>query len=72
MITSLTRRELRDLITKTWHGRLTPTEFLQRIYDLDALPSNDDRWQTYREDIEQHAERHEDWVPGWIFLDERL
>ncbi|MFB7106221.1 AbiJ-related protein [Streptomyces hydrogenans] len=37
-----------------WAGGLEETEFLKRIYDLDALPSYDPRYQTAEGDINQH------------------
>jgi hypothetical protein len=37
-----------------WSGRLEEVEFLQRIYDLNALPSTDGRFEDAAGDIWQH------------------
>ena len=72
MITSVTRRDLRQLLGSSWSGRLEGTEFLSRLYDLGALPSNDDRCEDMAGDIVQHTQANEDWDPDWIFTDSRL
>lgn len=72
MITSVTRRDLRDLLGQGWRGRLNDAEFLARLYDLTALPSTDSRFPTMLEDIHQHTDRNNDWDSDWIFADERL
>lgn len=51
----------------TWWGRLDELQFLSRIYDLDALPSQDPRYQTAREDIQQHRNNNDDWDNAWPF-----
>lgn len=74
-ITELTRRKILDAIALGrywWAGRLGELEFLQRIYDLDGLESNDSRFSTARGDIRQHRSNNLDWTDDWIFSDERF
>jgi hypothetical protein len=42
---------------------------LQRLYDLDALPSTDSRFKTAGRDIAQHRIANEDWDDEWVFSD---
>src|ERR1039457_3342506 len=43
-VTEVTRRGIVDILSaRNWSGRLSETEFLSRLYDLDALPSHDRR-----------------------------
>lgn len=55
-----------------WWGRLDESEFLARLYDLEALPSRDLRFATAGEDIWQHRENNLDWDNDWIFYDARF
>jgi len=59
----------------SWAGALNEVEFLQRIYDLTALPSTDDR-KPYNKnaaaDIWQHRVNNEDWDDDWIYADSRF
>ena len=55
-----------------WWGRLTEPEFLARLYDLEALPSHDTRYETAAQDIWQHRENNVDWDNDWILRDERF
>ena len=55
-----------------WSGVLPETDFLARLYDLDALPSNDPRYTTAFQDIVQHCVMNEDWDDDWIFHDSRF
>lgn len=74
-ITKVTRLaifdELRVRATRWW-GRLREDEFLERLYNLDQLPSTDARHHTAREDIIQHTVRWSDWEPHWVFQDPRF
>jgi AbiJ N-terminal domain 3/Protein kinase domain len=72
VITPVTRRDLRELLGGNWSGRLSGAEFLSRLYRLQELPSNDDRYPTMAGDIVQHTEANDDWEPDWIFDDDRL
>jgi hypothetical protein len=54
-------------------GRLGEIEFLDRLYDLDALTSKERRFSTAREEICQHRLNNpEDWPDDWIFSDSRF
>lgn len=56
-----------------WSGRLDPTEFLSRIWDLEQLPSDDGRFKTAAGDIWQHTVNNpSDWPDDWIFSDSRF
>lgn len=55
-----------------WWGRLDEIKFLERLYDLDGLPSSDDRCSTAREDIRQHCINNADWDIEWVLTDPRL
>lgn len=75
-ITGVTRQRIRDRLDAAkveWWGRLSETEFLERLYDLDALPSTDDRFSTARADIVQHRYNNpEDWWDNWVYRDKRF
>ena len=72
-ITEITRRDISDALSSInlW-GRIEEVEFLERLYDLDSLPSGDSRFPTARGDIIQHRLRNNDWEDGWVFHDERF
>jgi len=56
-----------------WSGVLDDAGFLGRLYDLDALPSDDPRFRTAAGDIVQHRVRNPlDWEDDWIFYDPRF
>ncbi|MCY3614177.1 MAG: abortive infection family protein [Bacteroidetes bacterium] len=55
-----------------WMGTLDDVEFLQRIYDLESLPSNDSRFNTAKQDIWQHRYFNDDWEDDWIYGDSRF
>ena len=56
-----------------WNGKLNEVEFLQRIFDLGHLPSNDHRFKDAARDIWQHRINNpNDWPDDWIFDDSRL
>ena len=56
-----------------WSGRLEEVEFLQRIYDLEALPSSDERFKNAARDIWQHRVNNPtDWPDDWIYDDARF
>lgn len=72
-ITEVTRREIVDLLSaRNWSGRLSEIEFLSRLYDLDALPSQDRRYKNAEEDIWQHRVNNDDGHPDWVFYDSRF
>lgn len=55
-----------------WRGRLTDRDFLQRLYDLEKMPSFDGRFQTAGGDIHQHMTNNRDWEPDWVMTDRRF
>jgi hypothetical protein len=75
-ITHLTRRDIFDQIVaveNAWFGRMPPSEFLARLYPIDAMPSHDARYRTAREDIVQHTENwKDDWDLAWPLEDPRF
>ena len=72
MITPVTRRDLRELLGRSWRGRLTDAEFLSRLYNLGELPSEDDRLPTMGDEVWHHTEANDDFPSDWIFTDARL
>ena len=77
LISYLTKRDIIDLYELhqfKWWGQLDEIEFLQRLYDLDSLPTTDYRSQypTMRDDVWQHRVNNEDWPDTWVFYDNRL
>lgn len=76
MISEITRCAIFDVLrvreTK-WAGRLDEAEFLERIYDLENIPSNDDRFDNAKGDIWQHRVNNpNDWDDDWVFTDPRF
>lgn len=74
-ITELTRRDLLDSLALSrtwWPGRLDEIAFLNRIYDLSALPSMDSRYKDAAGDIHQHRVYNDDWDAYWVFDDPRF
>src|SRR5581483_7783119 len=55
-----------------WYGNLGDVEFLERIFDLESLPSNDSRFKDAAGDIWQHRVNNEDWADDWIYGDSRF
>lgn len=55
-----------------WFGRLEQVTFLERLYKLDELPSNDYRYKNSRGDITQHTVNNDDWDIDWVFTDDRF
>lgn len=56
----------------SWSGRLEEPDFLNRIFDLESLPSTDSRFRNAYGDIWQHRVRNEDWGDDWVFSDRRF
>lgn len=56
-----------------WSGGLDEVEFLQRLFDLEALPSHDSRFKNAATDIWQHRVNNPmDWEDDWIYSDKRF
>lgn len=85
-ISEITRRDIVDLFNfgiespddplfsfhLFWSGRMDEENFLQRLYDLHAMPSTDPRFDDAFGDIRQHRTNNEDWDNDWIFYDSRF
>ena len=75
-LSQVVRRNIIDglkLENVAWAGRLEDVEFLERIYDLRKLPSQDPRFQDAAGDIWQHRVNNpEDWPDDWIYADSRF
>jgi hypothetical protein len=74
-ISEVTRRAIADGVTAAqhdWAGRLNEVAFLSRLFDLNALPSDDHRFDTAAGDIQQHRVNWQDWENDWIFYDRRF
>lgn len=55
-----------------FYGIESEISFLERIVDLNNLPSYDSRFDNMIGDIWQHTENNDDWDLDWIFTDDRL
>lgn len=55
-----------------WQGRIDDVEFLNRLYDLQKLPSLDNRFKDAAGDIWQHRINNDDWDDDWVFGDSRF
>jgi hypothetical protein len=74
-ISEITRRDILDelrLRNTQWSGRLDEVDFLNRLYQLEILPSHDPRYKNMAGDIYQHRINNLDWDEWWVFDDPRL
>ncbi|WP_330479097.1 serine/threonine protein kinase [Streptomyces platensis] len=74
-ITEVTRMRLFDTLrlqNVDWSGRLEESDFLGRIFDVDAFASYDSRFTTAEGDIYQHRVNNYDWQDDWVFTDDRF
>ena len=55
-----------------WNGKLDDVEFLNRLYDLQNIPSTDSRFKDAAGDIWKHCVNNDDWEQDWVFSDERF
>lgn len=44
-------------------------DFLRKIWDIDNLPSTDNRFKTAEQDVHQHMINNDDWDSNFLFLD---
>jgi hypothetical protein len=71
--TALSRATRKDVVDwlvvegVSWSGRLSDEAFLDRVVDLDSLPSTDPRFETARQDLWQHLVNNDDWESDWVF-----
>ena len=74
-ITQVTRRDIFDYLRaqrEPWWGRIGEIGFLERLYDLEALPLTDPRLATAGHDIVQHRIANYDWDDDWVLDDPRF
>ncbi len=75
-VSRATRQSIADTLrigNVPWYGQLGDVEFLERLFDLEQLPSNDYRFQNAADDIWQHRVNNpNDWPDDWIFGDGRF
>lgn len=75
---SVSRRARRNIIDGlkvdniAWMGTLEDVEFLQRLWNLEEMPSTDSRYKDAAGDIWQHRRNNHDWDDDWIFEDRRF
>jgi hypothetical protein len=50
-----------------WWGDLDEITFLRRLYDLESLPSTDERCDNAEDDIRQHRFNNDDWEDDYVF-----
>ncbi len=55
-----------------WFGSSDDISFLEKIFDLENLPSTDGRYSNVKGDIFQHRQNNADWEDDWIFTDSRF
>lgn len=57
----------------SWSGSFDEQVFLSRLdYDLENLPSTDERFKNAAEDIRQHQVNNYDWEDRWVLNDSRF
>jgi hypothetical protein len=74
-ISIVVRQSIFDEITLnkiSWSGRLEEPDFLNRIFDLSKMPSNDSRFTNAYDDIVKHRIMNYDWEENWVFTDRRF
>lgn len=74
-ISKQTRNNIFDILkieSIDWAGSLSEADFLNRIFDLEKLPSEDYRFNNMAEDLWQHRVNNYDWEMDWVYCDKRL
>lgn len=74
-ISKTTRQDIIDYLKLegiSWGGKLDDTAFLERIFDLQNMPSHDSRYDNALGDIWQHRQNNNDWEDDWVFTDTRF
>lgn len=87
-ITSLTRRDISNLfingldidfllgdtkhVIYPYSGSLTEIDFLNRLYNLKEMKSEDSRFENAEDEIWQHTINNNDYELGWVFKDDRF
>ncbi len=75
-ITHFTHRNLFDHLRISgisWYGQKSESDFLERVFTISKLPSNDYRVSTMEGDVHLHRENFSDWGgEDWVYDDGRL
>lgn len=74
-ITTITRKNISDELkinNLSYNGRLEEPDFLNRLYNLQQLPSRDYCYTNAYDDIYQHMVMNNDWEDSWVFTDTRF
>lgn len=74
-ISNITKKKIFNLLTSETNepsGDLVLIDFLKRIYNLEQLPSYDNRFPNMEKEIIQHTINNDDWDSNWYLDDERL
>jgi hypothetical protein len=74
-VTTATRQLIIDEVQISgirWFGAVDDVAFLEAVWDLGALPSNDPRFRDAAGDIWQHRANNDDWDDDWIVHDRRF
>jgi len=83
-LTAITRRDIFDILEigagddeseskySYFSMREEEVDFLSRLFDLDSLPSTDNRFKNARGDIFQHTVNNYDWEGLWVKDDDRF
>ncbi|TVX93276.1 hypothetical protein [Paenibacillus agilis] len=68
-ITEITRRNIMDelLARNNITGKYNLVDFLNRVWDLDSMPSTDSRFKTASGDIWQHMINNSDWDEVYLY-----
>src|SRR5699024_7525060 len=59
-------------VTYPYFGRLEEIDFLERLYNLETMKSDDPRYENAMGDIIQHTINNDDYPYCWVFMDERF
>lgn len=86
-ISEITKRDIFDLfqngmdiyelfetkrVTYPYFGQVEEIDFLKRLYNLESMPSEDDRFSNAEADIWQHTVNNDDYPYCWVFEDKRF
>ncbi|MDR1100778.1 MAG: abortive infection family protein [Clostridiales bacterium] len=72
LIYGIRNTETKETTKIFWSGIKDEHDFLERLYDLNSMPSTDERYKTAYNDILQHRVNNTDWDEGWVFSDGRF
>lgn len=55
-----------------YYGRLEEIEFLERLFELENMESNNPRHSNAKEDIIRYTINNDDYLYCWVFQDDRF